>query len=130
MKAYIAVSFSQRNNLKHEINAIKSSLNKINIESIVFVDEFQFAHHQQKEMMTKAFDTIEQCDLLIAESSHKAIGVGIEAGFAKGKGKTVIYMRNENAEHSTTLAGLSDFEIIYKNVIDLEKQLENTLQHL
>jgi nucleoside 2-deoxyribosyltransferase len=98
--------------------------------AVVFANEFTFTGEAGKtclpagrEMMQHALQMIDDCDLLIAETSDKAIGIGIEAGYAKAKGKKVIYLRNENAEHSTTLSGISDFQIAYTGCEDLGKQL-------
>lgn len=70
-------------------------------------------------MMQQAMKDIDSCDLLIAETSDKVIVIGIEVGYARAKGKPVIYVRHHNAEHSTTISGISDFQIIYINPKDL-----------
>lgn len=123
MKAYISISFSRRQSMNAELDSIKETLKKFNIEPFVFVDEFKFISTQEKEMMQQVMLSIDDCDLLIAETSDKAIGIGIEVGYAKAKGKPVIYMRNKNAEHSTTVSGISDFQIVYSDEVDLERQL-------
>ena len=74
-------------------------------------------------MMQQAMRDIDHCDVLIAETSHKGIGIGIEVGYAKAKGKPVIYLRHQDAEHSTTVSGISDFQIAYSDTNDLQKQL-------
>jgi 2'-deoxynucleoside 5'-phosphate N-hydrolase len=40
-------------------------------------------------MMRQAFAAIDKNDLLIAETTDKAIGIGIEVGYAKAKGKPI-----------------------------------------
>ena len=74
--------------------------------------------------MQQAMEDINESDWLIALASEKAIGIGIEAGFAKGKGKPVIYIRHMEAEHSTTLSGISDYQIIYVDLQDLAQKLK------
>ena len=127
MKAYISISCNRRKSLNAEINGIKETLLNQKIEPFVFVDEFEFNSDQEKEMMQQAMRSIDECDLLIAEVSDKAIGVGVEVGYAKAKGKTVIYLRNRNAEHSTTVAGMSDFHIVYNDVTELKLLLSEVL---
>jgi len=73
---------------------------------------------------------IDNSDILIAETSNKGIGIGIEVGYAKAKGKPLIYLRNQNAEHSTTVSGICDFQIIYKNIHDLKNQLIHTFSKI
>ncbi len=121
--AYIAISYSKRKELAEELAAIKEALLASGISPFVFVEQFQFNVSQEKEMMQEAMRQLDAADLLIAETSDKAIGIGIEAGYAKAKGKPVIYLRNKIADHSTTLSGISDQQIVYENNIDLKEKL-------
>jgi len=111
MKAYISVSFKNRELLNNEIDTIIKALIENSIDSFVFVDKYRFQLWQEREMMQKAMEEIDNCDILIAETSEKGIGIGVEVGYAKGMGKTVIYLRQKDTEHSTTVAGSSDFRI-------------------
>lgn len=125
MQAYISISFSKRNELEKEVQAIKNALGKFEISAFIFVDKYQFSANDEEKMMKQAMKDIEDCDLLIAETSEKGIGIGIEVGYAKAKKKPVIYVRNSKAEHSTTVSGIADFRIIYDNEIDLEESMKN-----
>jgi 2'-deoxynucleoside 5'-phosphate N-hydrolase len=130
MRAYISVSFSRRNFIDKEINAIVDALKELNISSFVFVDNYKFDLAQEKQMMKQAMADIDACDILIAETSDKGIGIGIEAGYAKAKGKKVIYLRQKDTEHSTTVSGISDYKIIYTNIPDLQQQLSDTVNEI
>lgn len=123
MTAYIAISYSKRNELAEELSVIKEALVASGINPFVFIERFHFDPAQEKEMMQEAMLQLDTTDLLIAETSDKAIGIGIEAGYAKAKGKPVIYLRNKIADHSTTLSGISDYTVIYSSLEDLKKQL-------
>lgn len=127
MKAYISISFAKRYSLVEELNTIIEALKNLKIEPLVFIDSYKFIPEEEKNMMHQAMLSIDSCDLLIAETTDKGIGIGVEVGYAKGKGKPVIYIRNKNAEHSTTVSGISDFQIIYDNLFDLKRQLATTL---
>lgn len=129
MQAYIAISYNKRIQLQPALNAIKEVLNQYSITPFVFVDHYNFNSTQEKEMMQAAFAEIEKCDLLIAEVSDKAIGIGIEVGYAKAKNKPVIYLRHVAAEHSTTASGTSDYIVIYSDDADLKKQLFQLVQN-
>ena len=126
-KAYLSISFQNRKNVEAEIAAIRQALSAFHIDLFVFVDTCLFNISQEKEMMQQAFADINSSDLLIAEVSEKAIGVGIEMGFAVATGKPVIYLRNAQAEHSTTAAGASNRVIIYENPEDVRKSLLTVL---
>jgi len=123
MKAYISISYNKRLELIDELQSIIETLKGVHIHPFVLVDNFKFSSEQEKEMMQQAMLSIDNCDLMIVETSDKAIGIGIEVGYAKAKGKPVIFTRNRNAEHSTTVAGISDSQIIYDDVKDLKGQL-------
>jgi 2'-deoxynucleoside 5'-phosphate N-hydrolase len=123
MKAYIAVSSSKRELVVKELNAIAETLKQFNTTAFVFVDNYKFTAEQEAQMMRQAMQEIDSCDILIAELSYKAIGVGIELGYAKAKSKPVIYLRKKDSDHSTTVSGISDYSIIYTNIIDLQNQL-------
>ena len=130
MKAYISVSFSKRKLVDKEITAIADTLNELNLSSFVFVDNYKFDLTQERQMMEQAMVDIDKCDILIAETSDKGIGIGIEVGYAKAKGKTVIYLRQKDTEHSTTVSGISDFQIFYTDTTDLKKQLADTVEKI
>ncbi|MBA4320086.1 MAG: hypothetical protein C0412_16930 [Flavobacterium sp.] len=130
MKAYIAVSYNKRKLVDKEIALIIETLNTFDISSFVFVDNYKFDISQEKQMMSQAMNDIENCDILIAETSEKGIGIGIEVGFAKAKGKIVVYLRHQNAEHSTTVSGISDFQIVYSNNKDLKNKLIDIVNQL
>lgn len=130
MKAYISVSFSKRKLLDKEITAIVDILNVFKISAFVFVDNYKFNITQEREMMQQAMTDIYNCNILIAETSNKGIGIGIEVGYAKAKGKPIIYLRQKDAEHSTTVSGISDFQIIYDDVNDLREQLAEILNRI
>ena len=127
MQAYISISFSKRNLLSAELEAITGALSQLHIDSFIFVDNYTFAPTQEQEMMRQAFADIEKSDFLIAETSDKGIGIGIEVGYAKAKGKPVIYLRHITAEHSTTVSGASDYQIIYNDKNSLNQQLTSIL---
>ena len=129
MQAYISISFSKRKELEKEVQAIKNALQKCVISGFVFVDEYQFSAKQEKKMMQNAIEDIEKSAILIAETSEKGIGIGIEVGYAKAKNIPVIYMRNSKSEHSTTVSGIADFSIIYSDEKDLEEKLEEIFKN-
>ena len=81
-------------------------------------------------MMQQVMTDISNCDILLAETTHKGIGIGIEAGYAKAQNKPVVYLRQHNAEHSTTLSGISDYQIIYESTEALSKQLSLVLGNI
>jgi len=123
MTAYISVSYSKRKELKWALDAMVATLRDLNIDAFIFATAHTFTVTQENQMMLLALAEIDRCDIFIAETSDKAIGIGIEAGYAKAKGKPVIYTRQITAEHSTTLSGISDYHFFYNDTNDLQHQL-------
>lgn len=130
MKAYISISYHKRQSLNTALTAIVTVLDELNIEPFVFVDHYKFDTTQEEEMMRAAITELAGCELLIAETSHKGIGIGIEAGYAKALQKPIVYIRHKEAEHSTTLSGISDYRVIYKSADDLQQQLDLIIKEI
>lgn len=130
MQAYIAVSFNHYQAMQPVLNGIKAALERQGLRPFVFCEHYTFTAAQEQEMMRQAFAEIDTACLLIAETTHKAIGIGVEAGYARGKGKPVIYIRRLDAPHSTTAAGASQYQVIYDDVDDLERQLTEVLAQM
>jgi nucleoside 2-deoxyribosyltransferase len=127
MVAYISVSFSKRKLFDTEISTIINTLQEFKITPFLFVDVYKFGPNEERQMMQQAMTDIDKCDLLLAETSDKGIGIGLEVGYAKAKGKPVIYICQKEAEHSTTVSGISDFQIVYSGTFDLRQKLVDTL---
>ncbi len=123
MSAYISISNNKRKELISTLNAITDTLKANNIEPFIFIDNYEYDAQQENQMMLQAMEDIDKSDLLIAETSEKAIGIGIEAGYAKATHKPVIYLRHIASEHSTTHSGISDYQVIYENELNLQMKL-------
>ena len=130
MKAYLSLSYSKRGSIENEISVIKDILNSFQIEAFIFVDQYSFQQDEEKKMMHQTLSDIDECDFLIAEVSDKAIGVGVEVGYAKAKNKPIIYLRHSTAEHSTTISGVSDYSIFYNDINDLKGRLSTILKSI
>ena len=126
-KAYLSIGYASRALLQTEIETIRQILSDYQISLFVFVDEYHFTAQEEKQMMQHAFAEIDTADLVIAEVSEKAIGVGIEIGYAAANHKPVIYLRKFHTQHSTTAAGSADHIIIYQNTRDLTESLASVL---
>lgn len=129
-RAYVSVSFGELASLQPVLEAIKDALLEAGIMPFVFVEHYRFAPEAAHQMMTQALADIDRSDLLVAETSDKAIGIGVEAGYAKARHKPVVYLRHESAAHSTTVAGVSDAQLIYKDAADLRLHLPPLIRQL
>ena len=121
--AYLGISLSKRPEFNQEIEILRQCLREKSVELKVFVDMYSFAPNQEKQMMDKAFAEIEACEFMVVELSHKAIGVGVEVGYARARNIPVVYLRRKGAPYSTTVGGCSDFEIEYENLEELDRKM-------
>ncbi len=126
--AYFGISLSNRIHFDEEIALLKSILQYHNIDLFIFVDQYQFNKNQEVEMMQSAFEEIDKSDLVIVELSKKAIGVGVEVGYAVAKKKEIIYLKRKGSEYSTTVGGSCQYKITYKNMYDLRKEMIKVLE--
>ena len=126
-RAYLSIGYQSRKWLTPEIDMLREVLEAQDITLFIFIDNYHFANHEEKQMMQSACREIDQSDLLIAEVSEKAIGVGIEIGYAVALKIQVIYVRNLLSEHSTTASGSANYTIIYQNTTDISFQLKQAL---
>jgi len=129
-QAYIAVSAANKTVVQPQLDAICELLAKEQIIPLVFANTWTFSGDQEQEMMHQARSAIAASDLLIAECSHKAVGVGVEVGYAAALDKPIIYVRHIDAEHSTTVSGTATHRILYEDIPDLEHQLTDILDRL
>lgn len=125
--AYFGISKSSRVHFDKEILHLQKSLAKYNIELLVFVDKYNFEPDQEKEMMRVAFEEIDKSSFVIVELTKKAIGVGVEVGYAFATQKPIIYIKRKDAKHSTTVSGCSNFSIVYEDEFHLSEEIEKLI---
>lgn len=128
--AFVSVSYAHRLILSAELDAIAAALHAHGLTAHIFVRAHHFRPDQAQEMMIATLRAVRAADLLIAEVSYKAIGVGIEVGMAAALSKPILYVRQASAEPSTTVGGLATATIVYLNAADLRAQLDAALTDL
>jgi len=124
-KVFVSYSFSQKGDFVPFHDQLKKFLNeKYSLEVYAFVFDFT-DKVDDKELMNRALAQIDEADLVMVELSNKSIGVGIEAGYAKAKGKPIIYLHQEGTEIKQAMNGIAELVITYQSVEDLIKQISN-----
>lgn len=122
-KVFISYSFSKREEKRKLHNKVKKLLEeKFGYEVYAFVFDYK-EKVDDKKLMKDALDKVNESDLIIIELSHKSVGVGIEAGYAKAKGKPIIYLHNKSADLKQTMNGIADAVVEYTDTDDLIKKL-------
>ena len=126
--AFISISFEHKGEFKKEISAIKRILQAFSLKPICFVEDYQLKNPSPKKLMADALEKIRKSSILIAEVSYKEIGIGVEVGYAKALDIPIIYLRKINTPISTTVKGVCNKVIVYKNIQQLETKLKNALK--
>lgn len=127
---FLSIDYKSKDTLSSEIDTIVDVFSRAGFSTLAFVKKFSFSPTQEKEMMQKALEKIKKCDIFIAEVSTKAIGVGIEVGYAKALSKPIIYLRNCGSEKSTTVAGVSNYIITYRDINHLKSELQKAVRDI
>jgi nucleoside 2-deoxyribosyltransferase len=105
---------------------IREIITGLNHKAYCFAEEEGYIS-DEKEMMKLAFQKIDESDMVIFEASQTSFGIGIEAGYAFSKSKKIITVINESEKKSSTLKGISDFYLTYKDFTDLGNKLQEIL---
>ena len=131
MKVYLTYKFKETD--PEEVKKKIQELSRV-IEDSTGWKTFAFFRDVQKwqvgvmsiqEVVTKAMESIKECDAIIAESSEKSNGVYFEVGYAKALGKKVIIIHKKGTE-ANFLESSADIKIEYDDLEDLKKKLKNT----
>lgn len=64
-------------------------------------------HFRPEELMEKSFSEIDRSDIVVIELTEKGAGIGIEAGYAWGKGIPIVTVAKKGSDISTILQGIS-----------------------
>lgn len=116
---YFATSFKFKDEYLNIYQKLKVYLDeKYGIELYSFVFEYK-GDVEDHKMMKADFIEMDKSGLIIAEASHKSIGVGVEVGYFKAQHKNVIYLHKQNTEIENIINGVSDYVIDYSDVDDI-----------
>lgn len=88
------------------------------------VQKWQKGTMSIQEVVTKAMESIKECDAIIAESSEKSNGVYFEVGYAKALGKKVIVVHKKGTE-ANFLEASADLKIEYEDFKELGERLRD-----
>ena len=128
-KIYVAYKFTGSDPI--ELRKKLEELSKIIEETTKYKTYIFFRDAQKwgkikmpiKEVVEKAYKSVEKCDAILVEASEKARGVYFEVGYAKALKKKIIVIHQEGTE-ADFLEACADKVIVYKNFEDLKEKLK------
>lgn len=125
MKVFIGSKYLGKVHNSQIIESVKDYLKELGHEPYYFGDEGHIA--DKKEMIQKAMQKIDESDVVLCEATELSFGVGIEAGYAKAKGKRILTIYNSETELSRTIEGVSDKSAAYSDLDSLKELLKALL---
>lgn len=126
---FISYSLKDKEEFRLLDQALKIFLKHKGMTAYAFVFDFK-KKVDNRILMREALRRIDESDVLIAELSHKTIGIGLEVGYAKAKRKKIIYIHKIDSELSTTVDGIADLRIEYTDIKDLLVKLNDFLGNI
>lgn len=122
MRAYIAIKHHIDNRNREHIHKISITLEKFGWETICVtrdLEKWGQLKFDSFTLMRKAFHEIDKSDLIVIDLTEKGVGIGIEAGYAFAKGKSILTIAKTGSHISTTLQGISQTVLFYSSLDDV-----------
>jgi hypothetical protein len=88
-------------------------------KSLLNMEHNIFLPHEDLQKTIKSKDIIRDCDIVFAEVSFPATGMGIEIGWADAFGVPIVCLYGKNAQVSKSLRFITNDFIEYDNSEDL-----------
>ncbi|MBI4765315.1 MAG: nucleoside 2-deoxyribosyltransferase [Deltaproteobacteria bacterium] len=130
VRAYLGAKYYEDHRNRRDIEILSNLLKKNGIETICIARDIEQWGNTQlpsKELMQRTFYEIEHSDIVILEMSEKGVGLGIEAGYAYAKGKTIVVLIKEGKELSNTMQGVASIVISYRDPEEINLSINNQL---
>ncbi len=124
--AFLSIKFHEDCNNRKLIEDICKELEKVGIRVRTIIRDYEKwgkVKFEPDKLMKITFEEIDKADMLLVEFSEKGVGLGIEAGYAYSKNKPIIVLAKEGSDISTTIKGISNEVIIYKNINEISKKI-------
>lgn len=124
MRAYIGIKFHPDDRNRDAIELMLEALSSSGLETICVrrdVEKFGQVTLLPQELMTRTFEIIRDCQLMVIDLTEKGVGLGIEAGYSHALNIPVVTIARNGSDISDTLRGISQAVYLYKDVADLRE---------
>ena len=123
MKVYLGIKFHSDNSNREAIEQLAQALEACGCETFCIqrdIEHWGAIHLTPQALMTKTFEVLRSCQLVVIELTEKGVGLGIEAGYTYAHGIPVITIARVGADISPTLQGISQTSSLYRSMEDLK----------
>ncbi len=125
-RIYFGTSFKHRKDYESLYQKMISYFDKYGIEVYSFVFEYN-GPTENKTMLKNALNEMDKSDLIIADASYDSLGVGMEVGYFKGKGKKVIFLHRKSTFLDENMDGVSDYVVDYESEDDILNWIDKNM---
>jgi nucleoside 2-deoxyribosyltransferase len=128
VKAFLSIKFWGDDRNRREVEGIIAAIEDTGAEVYCFRrdgEKWGETEFKPSEMMDITLGQIDKSDILVADVGDWPIGVGVEAGYARGRGIPVVCICPAGKKVASTVAGLADEVVIYNDYEDLNGQLSS-----
>ena len=133
MRAFLSIKFWGDDRNRDEVEGVCGVLEALGIETFCFrrdAERFGEIEFTPSEMMRETLKEIDRSDLLVAHVGDWPIGVGVEAGYARGRGKSVVCICPTKKKVANTVSGLAAATVVYEDLEDLAMKMRDVLAEI
>ncbi len=130
MRAFLSIRFLGDNRNRDHVEAAIAAIEAAGFSVFCFVrdaEEWGKWQFPPEDMMRRTLNEIDASDYLIADVADWPIGVGVEAGYARGRDIPVVCICQARKRVADTVAGVAEQVIRYEDYDDLTGELVNLL---
>ena len=130
MRVFLSIKFWRDDRNRDEVEGTIGAIEGIGAEVYCFrrdAEKWGEIEFGPREMMDITLEQIDKSDILVADVGDWPIGVGVEAGYARGNDIPVICICSKDKKVANTVAGLAISTIVFSDYKDLKKQLSLVL---
>lgn len=124
MKVFLSIKYredmSNREEIEHLLDLIEAHGHSTYCV-VRDLEKWGAARFEQQELMRQTLIHIRDSHLLMAETTEKGVGIGIEAGYAHARGIPVVAIAREGSQISPTLMGIARSTYTYSSFEDLRE---------
>lgn len=121
MKIFLSIKYHADHHNRQLIERLTHHLRPHDVRCIMRdVERWGATLFAPPELMRRTFAEIDACEQVLVELSEKGVGIGLEAGYAYAKGKSITVIAQHGCDISETLRGIAQQVVWYEDVMELK----------
>ncbi len=127
MNVFLSIKYHPDLSNRHKIERILAILESCGTHTFCIardIEKWGRLHFDSQELMRITLREIRNMHLVVVDLEEKGVGVGIEGGYAVGRGIQVVTIAPHGSDVSLTLRGISSETIYYSDIDDLKPHFQ------